>query len=132
MAVSQKTDSVAAPADPASTASSRAMIELGIGSIDSAAVMARRNVEMMLATARAAVHNFEAMSSDLASFSRDSADRTTSAMKAMTAATSPKDLLMLQAEYAREQLAAATAQTTKMSQAMFAAMRDSFAAPAKQ
>lgn len=127
MAVQPKDEIPAVPAAPAGPEPTREMIEVGMQSIDAAAAMARQHVATMLAVAQVAAKGFEAISSELSTFSRESFERTTTAAKAMTATTTPKALLEVQADYARQHGEAAIAHLTKMSEAMFGTMRESLA-----
>lgn len=112
---------------PAPTASTRDAAEIGLRSMDAVAEMTRQNMETMLSVAQGAVRSFETMTTELAAFSRASAERTTNALQAMTAVTSPGDLLKMQADFSRQQMEAAMAEVTKMSQVMINTARESLA-----
>jgi hypothetical protein len=101
--------------------------ESGLRSIDAVAGMTRQNMETMLSVAQGAVRSFETMTTGLAAFSRASAERTTNALQAMTAVTSPGDLLKMQADFSRQQMEAAMAEMTKLSQVMINTARESLA-----
>ena len=118
----EPSSSSAAFATPAS-----ATAEAGLQSIDAVAAMTRQNVETMLTVAHGAVQGFEDMITELAAFSRDSFERAASAGRAMTAVTSPNELLQMQADYSRRQTEAAMAEMTKLSQVIIKTARESLA-----
>ncbi len=98
--------------------------EFGLRSIDAVTGMARQNIETVLSVAHGAVQGFEDMTTELAAFSRANFDRMTSAAQAMTAATSPADLLKLQTDFSRQQVEATMAEMTKLSHVMIKTARE--------
>lgn len=89
--------------------------ELAQRAADAAAAMTLQHVGNMLTMAQAAVQGFEAITTELAAFSRDSLDRTAWAAQAMTAVTSPGELMTMQAAFSRQQAEAAAAEMTRLS-----------------
>ena len=118
---SRPAPSPAAPAAPTGDA------ELSLRSIEAVAGITRQSMETMLTVAHGAVQSFEDIMAELTTFSRDSFERATSAGRAMTAATSPNELLQMQTDYARQQAEAAMAEMTKLSHAMVKTARESLA-----
>lgn len=101
--------------------------DLGLRSIDAVAAMTRQNMQTMLTVAHGAVQGFEEVMTELAAFSRASFERAATAGRAMTAATTPNDLLKVQTDYTRQQVEAAMAEMTKLSSVLLKATRESLA-----
>ena len=110
---------------------SREAMDLGLKSVDIAATMCRGNVDALLESSRVASGAFEAIAKDVADYSKQRVERTTSAARALTQAKSVPELVQMQGDFARAEFAAAIAETARLSQAMFGAMSAIFE-PLKQ
>ena len=101
---------------------SREAMEMGLKSVDAVATMSRGNVDAIVEASRVAAGAFEAISKEVADYSKQRVERTTSAARAMTQAQSLPELLQLQGDFARAEFAAAIAETTRLSQTVFATL----------
>ena len=115
---------------PSGLPSAEIAIALGQKSIDAMADLTRRNMDVMLAVAEVTNQGIQAVVSDMTDFSRRSLERTSMTARAMTAVTSPADLIRLQTEFAQAQFEAARAQMMKLSNSMFQTAREQLAAQA--
>lgn len=101
--------------------------ELSEKSIKAVADMTRQNMDMMLAVAQVATQSFQGVVADVADYSRKSVERTSVAARAMSSATSPTELVQMQAEFATSQFEAARAEISKYSDVMFRSARQNLA-----
>lgn len=108
-------------------AKSREAMELGLKAVDAAVATSRGNVDALLESSHVATGAFEAIAKDVADYAKQRADRTTSAVRAMTQAKSVSELVQMQGDFARTEFAATITETTRLSQAMFAAVGAMFA-----
>lgn len=106
---------------------SREAMELGLKAVDGAAAASRGNVDALLESSHVASGAFEAIAKEVADFSKQRVERTTSAVRALTQAKSVSELVQLQGDFARAEFAATIAESTRLSQAMFAAVGAMFA-----
>lgn len=100
------------------TVKSKEAVEQSMKSLDEMTDMARGNVEALLASARAASAGIEAIASHVADLSRTRFDEASTAMKAMTAAKTPNELMQLQSDFAKGQFDAAVGEFSKMTEMM--------------
>lgn len=103
-------------------AKSREAMEQGLKAIDSMNTMSRGNVEALLESSRAASGGFQSIAQEVAQYSKQSLDRTTAAVRSMGLAKTAPELMQMQSDFARAELATTIAETTRLSQAMFATM----------
>ncbi len=108
-------------------AKSREAMELGLKAVDVAAATSRSNVDALLESSRMASGALEAIARDVADYAKQRADRTTAAARALTEAKSVPELMQMQGDFARAEFAATIAESTRLSQAMFAAVGAMFA-----
>lgn len=106
---------------------SREAMELGMKAVDVAATRSRGNVDVLLESSRVASGAFEAIAKEVAEYFKQRVERTTSAARALTQAKSVPELVQMQGDFARAEFAAAISETTRFSQAMFAAVSAIFA-----
>jgi phasin family protein len=100
------------------TVKSKEAVEQSMKSLDEMTEMARGNVEALLASARAASAGIEAIASHVADLSRTRFEEASTAMKAMTAAKTPTELMQLQSDFAKGQFDAAVGEFSKMTEMM--------------
>lgn len=100
----------------------REAMEMGLKSVDAVATLSRGNVDAMLESSRVAAGAFEAITMEVADYSKQRVERTTSAARALTQAQSVQEMLQLQGEFARAEFTAAVAETTCLSRAIFATL----------
>ena len=108
-------------------AKSREAMEMGLKAVDVAAATSRSNVDALLESSRMASGALEAIARDVADYAKQRADRTTAAARALTEAKSVPELMQMQGDFARAEFAATIAESTRLSQAMFAAVGAMFA-----
>jgi len=123
MAVPPKNDpNTAAPAELPAT------VPQAMATLDMVGKITHRNLETMLTVVEAALRGYESLATDFAAFSKTSADRASTAAQAMMATTSPKDLLEVQADYARSQVEANIVKMVKVSEAVIRTTREALSA----
>ncbi|WP_426166265.1 phasin family protein [Sandarakinorhabdus sp. DWP1-3-1] len=100
------------------TAKSKEAVEQSMKSLDEITDMARGNVEALLASARAATAGIEQIATHVAEVSRKSFEEASTAMKAITSAKTPNELMQLQSDYAKGQFDQAVSEFSKLSEMM--------------
>jgi len=103
-------------------AKSREAMEQSLKTVDSITEMARGNVDALLESSRLASGGFQAIARDVAEYSKQSMERTTSAARTLSTAKTAPELIQLQSEFARAEFASAIAEISKLSQKMFKTM----------
>jgi phasin family protein len=84
--------------------------------------LTKGNVEAIVASGRVAAKGAEAMTQELAEYSKKSFETATGAMKSFAAVKSPTELMQLQAEFARSQFDSMIAEASKVSESMMKLM----------
>ena len=83
---------------------------------DEMASFSKDNVEALVASGNAAAKGFEALTSELLAFSKQSMEETVAAAKAMMGAKTLQEMFDLQSTYARVSMDKAMSQSTKLSE----------------
>jgi phasin family protein len=84
--------------------------------------LTKGNVEAIVASGRVAAKGAEAMTQELAEYSKKSFETATGAMKSFAAVKSPTELFQLQGEFARSQFDSMVAEASKVSESMMKLM----------
>ena len=84
--------------------------------------LTKGNVEAIVASGRVAAKGAEAMTQEVAEFSKKSFESATGAMKSFAAVKSPTELFQLQSEFARSQFDSMVAEASKVSESMLKLM----------
>jgi phasin family protein len=105
---------------------SREAMEQSIQTVDFLTIMTRGNVDALLESSRVAAGSLQNIAHEVADYSKTSFDRTTSAARAISQATTPTELMQLQNEFAQAEFSNSIAQVSKLSEAMFKTMADIF------
>ncbi|WP_188762613.1 phasin family protein [Sandarakinorhabdus glacialis] len=100
------------------TAKSKEAVENSMKSLDEMTEMARGNVEALLAAARAATAGIESIAAHVGEVSKKNFETTSVAVKAITAAKTPNEMLQLQGEFAKAQFDASVAEMSKLTEMM--------------
>jgi len=100
------------------TAKSREAVEHSMKSLDEMTEMARGNVEALLASARAASAGIESIANHISEVSKKSFEDASTAMKAMTSAKTPNEMMQLQSDFAKAQFDSSVAEMSKLTEMM--------------
>lgn len=84
--------------------------------------LTKGNVEAIVASGRVAAKGAEAMTQEVAEYSKKSFETATGAMKSFAAVKSPTELFQLQSEFARSQFDSMVAEASKVSESMLKLM----------
>jgi hypothetical protein len=84
--------------------------------------LTKGNVEAIVASGRVAAKGAEAMTQELAEYSKKSFETATGAMKSFAAVKSPTELFQMQSEFARTQFDSMVAEASKVSESMLKLM----------
>jgi phasin family protein len=111
---------------------SREALEQGVKTADVVTGMARGNMEAFLESSRVASGGLQVIAREVAAYSKENLERTTSAARALTQAKTAPEFMRLQNEFAQAQFASTIGEVTKLSETMFKMMTDIFAPLQKQ
>nr|WP_310524759.1 phasin family protein [Polymorphobacter sp.] len=100
------------------TAKSKEAVESSMKSLDEMTDMARGNVEALLASARAASAGIESIASHVSEVSKKSFEEASTAMKAITGAKTPNEMMQLQSDFAKKQFDSSVAEMSKLTEMM--------------
>ncbi len=93
--------------------------------------IARENYEALVSSGRVAAKGYESLAQKMGDYGRKHVEDSTSLMRALRDVRSPMDLFKLQSDFAREQMAHATAEYTKLNE-MLRTLADDVAQPLKK
>ena len=111
---------------------SRDAMEQGMKAVGTITGMARGNVDALLESSRIASGGLQSIAREVADFSKDSLERTTSAARALTLAKTAPELMQLQSDFARAHFNAMIGEVAKLSDTMFKLMTEVFEPLQKQ
>ena len=111
---------------------SRAAIEQSLKTVNAITTMTRGNVEALLESSRLASGGIQTIAHEIASYSKRTLERTTSAARALTLAKTAPELIQLQSEFARVEFDNAVSEVSALSETMFETMTAIFEPLQKQ
>lgn len=111
---------------------SREALEQNIKTIGVVTEMTRGNVDALLESSRAAAGGMQTIAQEVADYSKQAFERTTTAGRTMALARTAPELIQLQSEFARTEFSNSVAEYSKLSQTMFETMAAIFEPLQKQ
>ncbi len=111
---------------------SREAMEQGIQTVNFLTIMIRGNVDALLESSRVASGSLQSIAHEVADYSKNTMERTTSAARALSQAKTATELMQLQGEFARAEFTSALAKVSTLSEAMFETMTAIFEPLQKQ
>lgn len=99
-------------------AKSKEAVEHSMKSLDEMTEMARGNVEALLASARAASAGIESIAAHIGEVSKKSFEEVSVAMKAISSAKTPNEMMQLQSDFAKTQFDSSVAEMSKLTEMM--------------
>ena len=111
---------------------SREAMEQSLKTVSVVTEMTRGNVEALLESSRAASGGMQAIAQEVADYSKQTSERTTTVARSLALAKTAPELMKMQSEFAQSEFATAIAEVSKLSQTMFQTMTAIFEPLQKQ
>lgn len=111
---------------------SREAMEQSLKTVSVVTEMTRGNVEALLESSRAASGDMQAIAQEVADYSKQTSERTTTVARSLALAKTAPELMKMQSEFAQSEFATAIAEVSKLSQTMFQTMTAIFEPLQKQ
>jgi hypothetical protein len=111
---------------------SREAMEQSMKTVGVVTEMTRGNIDALLESSRTAAGGMQVIAQEVADYSKQTFERTTTAGRTMALAKTAPELIKLQSEFARTEFTTAIAEFSKLSQTMFQTMTAIFEPLQKQ